>query len=144
MCGCESWTINKPELQRIDAFWTVVLGKTFESPLGYKEIKPVHSKGNHSWIFTGRADAEAETPVLWPPDVKYWLIWKDPDAGQDLRWEEKGTAEDEMVGWHHQLDGHEFEKAPGVADREAWHAAVHGVAQSQKSLNDWTELKSSM
>ena len=77
--------------------------------LDCKEIKPVNPKGNQSWIFIGRTDAEAETPVLWPPDVKKWLTGKDPDAGKDWRWEEKGTTEDEMVGWHHQLDGHEFE-----------------------------------
>ena len=97
-------------------FWTVVLEKTLESPLDFKEIQPVHPKGNQSWIFTGRTDAEAETPVLWPPDVKGWLIGKDPDAGKDWRWEEKGTIEDEMVGWHHQLNGHEFESTPGVGD----------------------------
>ena len=90
-------------------FWTVVLEKTLESPLDCKEIKPVYAKGNQSWIFIGRADAEAETSILWPPDVKNWLTGKDPDAGKDCRWEEKGTTEDEMVGWHHQLNGHEFE-----------------------------------
>ena len=95
-------------------FWTVVLEKTLETPLDWKEIKPVHPKGNHSWIFIGRTDAEAETPILWPPDVKSWLIWKDPDAGKDWRREEKGTTEDEMVGWHHRHNGHEFEQALGV------------------------------
>ena len=89
-------------------FWTVVLEKTLESPLDCK-IEPVHPKGNQSWIFIWRTDAEAETPVFWPPDVKNWLIWKDPDAGKDWRQEEKGTIEDEMVGWHHQVNGHEFE-----------------------------------
>ena len=89
-------------------FWTVVLEKTLESPLDCKEIQPVHSKGNKSWIFIGRTDVEAETPILWPPDVKSWLIWKDPDAGKDWRQEEKGTTEDEMVGWHHRFNGHEF------------------------------------
>ena len=89
-------------------FWTVVLEKTLESNLDSKEIQPVHSKGNKSWIFIGRTDAEAETPILWPPDVKNWFIGKDPDGGKD--WEqEKGTTEDEMVGWHHRLNGHEFE-----------------------------------
>ena len=88
-------------------FWTVVLERTLESPSDWKEIQPVHPKGNQSWIFIGRTDAEAETPILWPPDVKNWLIWKDPDAGKDWRWE-KGTTEDEMVGWHHQLNGHGF------------------------------------
>ena len=90
-------------------FWIVVLEKTLESPLDCKEIQPVHPKGNQSWIFIGRTDAEAETPVLWPPDEKNWLIWKDLDARKDWRWEEKGMTEDEMVAWHHQLNGHEFE-----------------------------------
>ena len=94
-------------------FWTVVLEETLESPLGCKNIQRVHPKGNQSWIFIGRTDAEAETPILWPPDVKYWLIWKDPVAGKVWRWE-KGTTEDEMVGWHHRLDGHEFEQSLGV------------------------------
>ena len=90
-------------------FWTVVFEKTFESPLNCKEIQPVHPKGDQSWIFIGRTDVETETPILWPPDVKNWLIGKDPDAGKDWRREEKGTTEDEMVGWHHWLNGHEFE-----------------------------------
>ena len=88
-------------------FWSVVLEKTLESPLDCKEIQPVHPKGDQSWIFIGRTDAE--TPILWPPDAKTWLIWKDPNVGKDRRQEEKGTTEDEMAGWHHQLDGHEFE-----------------------------------
>ena len=90
-------------------FWTVVLEKTLLSPLNSKEIQPVHPKGNQSWIFIGRTEAKAESPVLWPPDVKNCLIRKDPDAVHDWRWEEKGTTEDEMVGWHHWLNGHEFE-----------------------------------
>ena len=90
-------------------FWTVVLEKTLESPLDFKEIKPVHSKGNQSWIFIGRTDSEAEAPVLGLPDAKNWLFWKDPDAVKDWRQEAKGTTKDEMVGWHQQLDGHEFE-----------------------------------
>ena len=97
-------------------FWTVVLEKTLESPLDCKEIQPVHPKENQSKIFIGKTDVEAETPILWPPDVKRWLIWKDPDAGKHWRREEKGTTEDEMVGWHHQLNGHEFEWTPGVGD----------------------------
>ena len=88
---------------------TMVLEKTLESPLDCKGIQPVHPKGNQSWIFIGRTDAEAETPILWPPDAKNWLIWKDPDAGKELSWEEKGMTEDEIVGWYHRLDGHEFE-----------------------------------
>ena len=97
-------------------FWTVVLEKTLESPLDCKEIQPVHPKENQSWIFTGRTDAEAEAPIIWPPAAKNWLIGKDPDAGKDRGQEEKGTTEDEMVGWHHQLDEHEFEQALGVGD----------------------------
>ena len=97
-------------------FWTVILEKTLESPLDCKEIQPVHPKGNQSWIFTGRTDAEAETPVLWPPDGKNWLTRKDPDAGKDWRHNEKGTTENKMIGWHHWLDEHEFEPAPGVGD----------------------------
>ena len=89
-------------------FWTVVLEKTLESPLNCKEIQPVHPKGDQSWVFIGRTDAEAETLILWPPDVKSWLIGKDPDAGKDRREEEKAMTEDEMVGWHHRLNGHEF------------------------------------
>ena len=96
-------------------FWTAVLEKTLESPLSSKEIQPVHPKANHSWIFIGRTDAEAETPILWPPDAKSWLIWKDPDAGNDWR-REKGTTEDEMVGWDHRLGRLEFEQAPGVGN----------------------------
>ena len=94
-------------------FWTVVLEKTLESPLDRKEIQQVHPKGNQSWMFIGRTYAEAENPVLWPPDAKNWRIGKDPDGGKDWRREEKGTAEDEMVGWHHQLDGCEFEQPLG-------------------------------
>ena len=90
-------------------FWTLVMEKTLESPLDCKEIQPVHSEGDQPWGFFGRTDAEAETPILWPPHVKSWLIWKDPDAGKDWQREEKGTTEDEMVGWHHWLNGHEFE-----------------------------------
>ena len=96
--------------------WTVVLENTLQSLLDCKEIQPVDPKGNQSWIFIVRTDAEAETPILWPPDVKNWLIGKAPDAGRDWRQEEKGTTEDEMAGWHHRLDGHEFESTPGVGD----------------------------
>ena len=107
--GCESWTVKKAEHQKNWCFWTVVLEKTLESPLECKEIQPVHPKGDQSWVFIARTDAEAETPVLWPPHVKSWLIGKDPDAGRNWGQEEKGTTEDEMAGWHHQLNGHEFE-----------------------------------
>ena len=120
-------------------FWTVVLDKTLESPLDCKEIKPVNSKGNQSWIFIGRTDAEAEGPILWPPDAKNWLIGKNPDAGKDWRQEEKGTTEDEMVGWHPQLNGHEFEPALGDGEGQgSLHAAVHGVAKSWTWLSNWT------
>ena len=93
-----------------------MLEKTLGSPLDRKVIKPVNLKGNQSWIFIGKTDAESEAPILWPPDAKNWLIWKDPDAGQDWRQEEKGMTEDEIVGWHYWLDGHEFEQALGVGD----------------------------
>ena len=97
-------------------FWTVVLEKTLESPLDCKEIQPVHPKGNQSWIFIGRTDAEAETPILWPHDGKNWHIWKDPESGKDWRREQKGMTEDELVGWHHWLNGHEFKWTLGVGD----------------------------
>ena len=96
-------------------FWTVVLEKTLESPLDCKEIQPVHPKGDQSWVFTGGTDAEAETPILWPPNAKSWLIWKDPDAGKDWG-QEKGMTEDEMVAWHHWHNGHRFGWTPGVGD----------------------------
>ena len=103
----ESWALKNW------CFWTVVLENTLESPFDSKEIQPVHPKGNQSWIFIGWTDAEAETPIFWLPGAKNWLIGKDPDSGKDWRWEEKGTTEDEMAGWHHWLNGHEFEQAPG-------------------------------
>ena len=109
MYGCESWTIKKADCPMNQCFWTVVLEKTLESPLDSKDIQPVHPKGNQSWIFTGSSDAEAETAILWSPDAKNWFIGKDPDAWHDWRWEEKGTTEDKMVGWHHWLNGYEFE-----------------------------------
>ena len=119
---------------------TVVFEKTLESPLDCKEIQPVHPKGDQSWVFIGRTDVEAETPILWPPDANSWLIWKDPDAGKDWGQEEKGTTEDEMVGWRRQLNGHEFEQAPGAG----WLTRKPGVLQflgSQKVRHDWaTEL----
>ena len=111
---CESWTIKKAEHQRIDAFKLWCWRRLFKSPLDCKEIQPAHPKWNQSWMFIGRTDVEAETPIIWPPDVKNWLIWKDPDAGKD--WRQKGTTEDEMVGWHHQLNGHELQSALRVGD----------------------------
>ena len=117
-------------------FWTVVLEQTFKSPFNCKEIKAVNRKGNQSWIFIGRTDAEAEAPILWPPDAKNWLIGKDPDAGKDWRQEEKGMTEDEVVEWHHRLDGHEFEQALGAGDGQ-----VLQSMGSQRVGDDWeTEL----
>ena len=139
MYGCEldykeSW------VPKNWCFWTVVLEKTLESPLDCKEIQPVHPRGSRSWVFIGRTDVKAETPVFWPPDAKIWLIWKDPDAGKDWGQEEKGTTEDEKVVWHHRLNGYGFGWTPGVGDdREAWHAEVHGVAMSRTPLSNWTE-----
>ena len=115
----------------------MVLEKTLECPLDSKEIQPVHPKGAQSWVFIGSTDAEAKTPILWPPDVKNKLIGKDPDAGKDGRWEEKETTKDEMVGWHHQLDGHELSKLQElVIDRDARRTTVHEVTKSQTQLSD--------
>ena len=109
MYGCERWTIKESWAQKNCCFWTVVVNKTLESPLDCKEIQLVHPKGDQSWVFIGRTDAEAETPIFWPPHEKSWLIGKDRDAGKDWGQEEKGMTEDEMAGWHHRLNGHEFE-----------------------------------
>ena len=123
-------------------FWTVMLEKTLENLLESKKIKLVSPKGNQSWIFIARTDAEAEAPILWPPNTKSCLIRKDPDAGKDWRQEEKGTTEDEVVGCHHWLSGHGLGRLwELVMDREAWRAAVHGVAKSRTRLSGWTELK---
>ena len=124
-------------------FWTVVLEKTLERPLDCKEIQPVHPKGDQSWVFTGRTDVEAETLILWPPDAKSWLMWKDPDAGKGWEQEEKGTTEDEMVGWHHRLNGHGFGWTPGVGDGQGGLACCgsggHKELDMTEQLN-WTEL----
>ena len=124
-------------------FWTVVLEKTLESPLDCKEIQPVHPKGNQSWVFIGRSDGEAEAPVFWPLDVKSWLIWKDPDAGKDWRQEKKETTEDEMVGWHHWLNGHEFGWTPGAGDGQGGVPCCSPRGRRESDTTErlnWTEL----
>ena len=126
-------------------FWTVVLEKTFESPLDCEEIQSVHSKGDQSWVFFGRTDVEAEIPIFWPPDVKNWLIWRDLDAGKDWGQEEKGMTEDEMVEWHHWLDGHEFGRTPGVGDGQGGLACCspwgHKESDTKRATElNWTEL----
>ena len=143
MYGCESWTIKKADCWRIDAFELWCWNRLLESPLDSREIQPVHPKGNQSWIFIGKTDAKAETPVLWPTDEKNWLIVKDPDSGKDWRQEEKGTTEDEMVGWHHWLDAHEFEQVPGVGDGQGSLACYSPCPQRVRQ--DWaTELTEAM
>ena len=130
----ESWALKNW------CFWTVVLEKTLESPLDCKEIQPVHPERDQSWVFILGTDAEAETPVLWPPDVKSWLIWKDPDAGRDWRWEEKGTTEDEMVvDITDSMDMSLNKVQDLVMEREDWRAAVHGIEKSGTRLSDWTD-----
>ena len=131
----ESWALKNW------CFGTVVLEKTLESPR--KEIQPVHSKGDQSWVFFGRNDAEAETPILWPPDVKSWLIGKDSDAGRDWGQEEKGTTEDEMAGWHHRLSGREFEWTLGVGDGQGGLACCDSWSRKESDTTErlnWTEL----
>ena len=124
-------------------FWIVVLEQTLESPLNSKEIKPFHPKGNQFWLFIGRNDAEAEAPILRPPDAKSWLIGKDPNARKEWRQEEKGTTEEEMVGWHHLINGHELEQAPGDGEGQgSWLAAVHRVTKSCVQLSDRTTKSS--
>ena len=134
----ESWALKNW------CFWTVVLEKTLESPLDCREIQPVHPKGNQSWIFIGRTDAEVEAPTLWPSDVKNWLLRKDPDAGRDWMWEEKGITENEMCGCYHQLNGLEFEQALGVGDGQGSLASLGSqrVRHTTERLN-WTELNTS-
>ena len=125
------------------SLWTVVLEKTLESPLDCKEIQPVHSKGDLSWVFFGRNDARAEPPVLWPPHAKSWLIGKDPDAGRDWGQKEKRMTEDEMAGWHYRLNGHEFEWTPGVGDGQGGLACCDSRGRKESDMTErlnWTEL----
>ena len=128
-----SWTLNNW------CFWTVILEKTLESPLDCKEIQTVHPKGDQSWVFIGKTDVEAETPIFWLPDVKSWLIWKEPDAGKDWGQEEKGTTEDEMVGWHHWHNGHGFGWSPRVGDGQGGLACCgswgHKESDTTEQLN---------
>ena len=141
MYGCESWTAKKAECWRIDTFELWCWSRLLKSPFDCKEIQPVHRKGDLSWVFIGRTDTEAETPILWPPDAKSWLIRKDPNAGRDWGQDEKGTAEDEMAGWHHQLDGHESEWTPGDGDGQGGLACCSPWGcKSRPRLSDWTEL----
>ena len=125
-------------------FWTVVLEKTLASPLDCREIQPVHPKGDQSWVFIGRTDVEAETPILRPPHAKSWLIGKVSDSGRDWGQEEKGMTEDEMAGWHHWLNGREFGWTLGVGDGQGGlqvlHAVIHGITKSWTRLSDWTKL----
>ena len=127
----ESWALKNW------CFWTVVLEKTLKSPLDCKEIKPVNPQGNQSWIFTGRNDAEAEIPILWLPEAKNWLIGKDPDTGKDCRQEEKGMTEDEMVGWYHWLNKHEFEQALGVGDGQGSLACCTPWGRKKLDMTEW-------
>ena len=133
----ESWALKNW------CFWTVVLEKTVENPLDCKEIQPVHSKGDQSWVSIGRTDVGAETPIFWPPHAKSWLIWKDPDAGKDWGQEEKGTTEDEIAGWHHWLNGHEFGWTPGVGDGQGGLAYWNSWGFKELDMTEWlkwTEL----
>ena len=134
MYGYESLTIKKAPKNW--CFWTVVLGKTLKSPLGCKEIQPVHPE-DQSWVFIGRSDAEAETAILWTPDAKSWLTGKDPDAGRDWGQEEKGTTKDEMVGWHHRLNGHGFGWTPGVGDGQRGLACCSSLGHKELDTTEW-------
>ena len=132
----ESWALKNW------CFWTVVLEKALGNPWDCKEIKPVNPKGNQSWIFIGKTDAEAEAPILWPPDAKNWLIGKNPDAGKDWRQEEKGSTEDEMAGWHYWLNGHEFEQASRVSDRQGSLACCSPWGRKESDMTErlnWTD-----
>ena len=154
MYGCDSWTVKKAEHRRIfslmlfteaffhQCFFTVVLEKTLESPLDCKEIQPVHSKRDWSWVFFGRNDAKAETPVLWPPHAKRWLIGKDSEAGRDWGQEEKGMTEYKLARWHHRLDGHEFEWTPGVGHGQGGLVSCNPWGSKESDTTErlnWTE-----
>ena len=146
MYGCESWIIRKLSTEgwvpKNWCFWTVVLDKTLKNTMDSKEIKPVHPKGYQSWLFIGRTDAKAEAPVLWPPDVKNWLIGKDPDTGKDWRQEEKGTTEDEMVGWHRGLNGHGVEQTQGDGEGQGSLACCSPWGPKESDLTEqlsWTD-----
>ena len=145
MYGCESWTVKKAERQRIDAFELWCWRRLLRVPwtLDCKDIQPVHSKGDQPWVFFGRADAKAEAPILWPPHVKSWLIGKDSDAGRDWGQEEKGTTEDEMAGWYHQLDGREFEWTLEAGDGQRGLACCGSWGRKELDKTEqliWTEL----
>ena len=133
------WELDRKESWALKnwCFWTVVLEKTLESPLDCKGIQPVHPKGDQSRVFTQRTDAETEAPILWPPDTKSWLIWKDPDAGRDWGQEEKGMTEDEMVGWHHWLNGHEFEYTRGVGNRQGGLVCCSSWGRKESDTTEW-------
>ena len=138
MYGCASWTVKKAERRRIDAFLVWCWGRLLiESPLDCKEMQPVHSEGDQPWDFFGRNDVKAETPVLWPPHAKSWLIGKDSDAGRDLGQEEKGMIEDEMAGWHHWLDEHESERTPGVGDGQGGLACSDSWGRKESYTTEW-------
>ena len=138
---CEGWTIKKAEHWKTDAFELWCWRRLLRVPWTAKEIKPVNPKGNQSRIFIGRTDVEVEASIVWPPDEKSWLIGKDPDAGKVWGQEEKGTTEDEMVGWHHRLDGQEFKQAPGVSNGQGSLVCCHRSMRSQRVRHDWaTEL----
>ena len=142
MYGCEL-DHKEDRVPKKWCFWMVVLEKTLENPLDCKDIQTVHPKGDQSWVFFGRTDVEAETPIFWPPDVKSWLIWKDPDAGKDSGQEEKGMTEDEMVGWHHWLCGHGFGWTPGVGDGQGGLACCGSWGGKESDTTEWlnwTEL----
>ena len=150
-CGFSSghvwmWELDYKESWELKnwCFWTVVLEKTLESPLDFKEMQPVHPKGDQSWVFIGMTDVEAETLILWPPDVRSWLIWKDPDAGKDWGQEEKGMTEDEMVGWHQRHNGHGFGGTPGVSDGQGGLVCRGSWGRKESDMTEWlnwTELK---